>query len=217
VTVRSDGAHRAGRDAELALQARFIGDRRPLLRRREIGDDRAQQDEVAEPRMNHVPVQAHPAEAGGDRDGLVRHDPGSSGGPLQLHRESGRRVDCAVPSVDQCTDDAAADPIALVDGVVELQLGEGARWSPDAARVHAHHVRDERARARERGEHLGALIGHLRAVDAHEADVGGARLEAQRPQLGDVDGAGGALTLLLDEADGGMRAQLHEVSEVVGS
>ena len=88
--VRADGAGRAGGNTQLAfktgIKVEWLGVGRDLGR----DDHRAEQNEAAEARMNHIAVDAHLAEAGGHRDRLVRDDPKPAGIPaIGFHRKTG--------------------------------------------------------------------------------------------------------------------------------
>ena len=94
----ADGPDRTRRHAQLAFQARVVRDRLVVGGRLGGDQDRAQQDEVAEPGVDDVAVDAHVTEARSDGDRLVRHDPNlPARKAVHLHREAHRRVHCPDP------------------------------------------------------------------------------------------------------------------------
>ena len=75
MSVRRNRARRTGGDAELAFEA-WIEVERPGARAAiDVDGDRAEQNEIAERRMDDIAMDAHPSEPRGDCDGLVRDDP----------------------------------------------------------------------------------------------------------------------------------------------
>ena len=92
--------------------------------------------------MNQVAVNAHVAEPGLDRDGLVRDDPyGASPWRLiHLHREAHRWIDRPDAARLELGDDVCADLVDLVAGPVELEIGDRPRR---AAHGLARHADDE--------------------------------------------------------------------------
>jgi hypothetical protein len=69
--VGPDSADGAGGDAQLAFQARVVLDGVIVTVHFELGEHGAEQHEVPEPRMDQIAVNAHMAEAGLYRDGLM--------------------------------------------------------------------------------------------------------------------------------------------------
>ena len=72
--------------------------------------------------MDQVAVNAHVAEPGLDRDGLVRDDPRRVPELIHLHREAHGRIDRADAARLELGDDCGADLVDLVAGSMELEL-----------------------------------------------------------------------------------------------
>ena len=85
-------------------------------------------------RVDHVAVDAHDPEPGGDGDRLVRHHPDPAGIVGHLHREGHRRVDRAVARVLQRTRDAVGGLVDDLAAAVELLVGHAARRSTGRCR-----------------------------------------------------------------------------------
>ena len=82
----------AGRHAELATEARVVVDRLSLGGYRGLDEHGAEQNEVAELRVDDVAMDAHHTQTGGHRDGLVRDHADPARIAVHLHRERGRRI-----------------------------------------------------------------------------------------------------------------------------
>ena len=146
-------------------------------------------------------MDAHLTEARRDGDRLVRDDPDLVGEPAHLHREAHRRVDRPDPLGLQGGDDSARDLVDLVARVVEFQVGDRPGRAADRLAVHPADDADESLRPRVEAEYLGPLVVEFLAVDGHEADVIGPGIQADSPQLLDVDTPRAGAGLGLSEAD----------------
>ena len=125
VPVRGDGSHGTRRHAQLAFQARVVRDRLAIGGGLGGDQDGAQQDEVAEPGVDDVAVDAHVPQARSDGDRLVRHDPNlPTRKAVHLHREAHRRVQRPNPLALQGRHDLAGDLVDVIAGVVEFEVGD---------------------------------------------------------------------------------------------
>ena len=148
--VRGDGPDRARRHAQLALQARVVRERLVVGGRLGVDQHRAQQDEVAEPGVDDVAVDAHVPQARSDGDRLVRDDPNlSARKAVHLHREAHRRVHRPHALALQGRHDLAGDLVDVIAGVVELQVGDRAGRAADRLPVHPADEAEERLGGRE--------------------------------------------------------------------
>jgi hypothetical protein len=153
-----------------------------------VHQDGGQQHEAAELGVDDVAVQAHHAETGGHRDGLVRHDPDPVlAEAVHLLGEPDRRVDRVITGVLQCLGDAAGGMVGLLVGLVELLVGDTAGRGPAVVAVHPEHHGDQGASAGQRGQCILALAGQVGMIQADHGGVVRAGRQAQFAQPGRVD------------------------------
>ena len=140
--------------------------------------------------MNHVAVNSHHTETGGDRDGFVCHHPDTAGKSVHLHRKRHRRIDGAVAGIFQCTGDPVRGLVHDLSAAVELLIGDAARRRPDVVAVHLHDQGYVAQRAGQCDVDVLPLGGQLRALDAGERDIVGTRVQTHLAQPVGVDNAG---------------------------
>ena len=159
VSVRSDGPHRTRRHAQLAFQARVVGERLIVGGRLGSDQDGPQQDEVAELGVDDVAVNAHVSQARSDGDRLVRDDPNlAARKAVHLHREAHRRVDRSHSLALQSGHDLASDLVDVIAGVVEFEVGDRAGGAADRLPVHPADEAEERFGGREVTEDVVSLV-----------------------------------------------------------
>ena len=150
----------------------------------DIHEHGARQHEVAEFRMDKVAVNAHMAEPGLDRDGLVRDDPRRVARALiHLHREAHGRIDRADAARLERGDDVCPDLVDLVAGPVELEIGNRPRRAAQRLAGHAHHEAEKRP-----GPGIVAKDFVALRIEAGAGDFDEAR-RLRRRNRGRVDGA----------------------------
>src|SRR5262249_13725167 len=133
----------ARRDAELAFDARVVVDGPGLLRDLGVDEDRAEQYEVAEFRVDDIPVDTHPPQAGGHGDRLVADDPGLAGISVHLHGKAHRWVDRLDSLRLERGDDPVGDLVDVLADLVELQIGDRSRRAAHRLAVHPADDADE--------------------------------------------------------------------------
>jgi hypothetical protein len=190
LAARGDRAGGTRGHAELALQAGVEGDRPVVAVDRRVDHDGAEEDEVAEPRVDDVAVDAHLAQPGLDGHRFVRDHPGFAGPGADLHGEARARVQCAHAVVAERGGDAVADVGDSVVGTVELPVADRARGGADRLDGGALHERDQGVRPGERRGDVGELLGEGGPLDVDEPDVVGAGPQAKVPERGVVEDAG---------------------------
>ena len=184
MAVRADGAGRAGGDAELAFKTRIKVKRLGVGRDLGRDDNRSEQHEAAEARMNHIAMDAHLPETGCHRDRFVGNDPKPAGVPaIGLHRKSGGApVDRADAGCVECPHDPPRDVVHLVARVMKFEIGNRAHRRADIFPVHPAHDTDQRLAGRKQRESVASMGGEIGMIDRHEADIVGSGFEAQGPQ-----------------------------------
>lgn len=186
--VLCDGADGAGGDAQLAVDARVVVQRLPVLAHLRVHQDGHEQDEAAELRVDDVAVQAHHTEPGGRRDRLVCHHPDPlAGEAVHLLGEADGRIECAASGVLEGLGDAAGGMVGLLVGLVELLVGHAAGGGAAVVAVHPDRHRDQGAGAGQRGLYVLALTGQVGVVQADRGDVVRPGRQAQLAQPGRVD------------------------------
>ena len=122
--VRADRSDRTGGHAQLAFEAGIVVNRVVIVARLTADQHGAQQHEIAKLRVNQVAVNAHVAEPGLDRDGLVRDDPyRPSAGLIHLHGETHGRIDGPDAACFEFGHDCRADLVDLFTGSMEFEVG----------------------------------------------------------------------------------------------
>lgn len=76
--------------------------------------------------------------------------------------------------------DAVGDLVDVVSGAMELSVRDAPRRAPDVVGVRADDDAHERARARERSEHVGSLLGEVGVIDRDDGRVVGAGGDGDR-------------------------------------
>jgi hypothetical protein len=113
-------------------------------------------------------------------------------------------------AVEQRSRDPAAHLVALVASVMKFDVRDRPRRRADVVAIHPHNEGNQRPCARQDTEDLVPLFGDLGTLEANEADIVRARVEAQRAQGGGVDRGTERVPLLSYEANRGMEIELHE-------
>ena len=143
------------------------------------------------------------AEAGGDRDRLVRDDPDAPWVAIHLHRKAGGGIERPDPLALQRIGDRMRDIVDVMIAAVELEVADRAHGCADVLAMQACDDRDEGPRPGERRQRMRAFGGDLLAVDRDEADVRGAGLAADAAQaVGGDGGRRGARRAVAQGADG---------------
>jgi hypothetical protein len=145
--------------------------------------NRSQQDEVAELRMNDVAMDPHPAETRGHGHRLVGDDPDFPRKPAHLHRKTARRIHGPMAGLLESPDDLPADLVHMVGRLVKLEIRDGTLRAADRFAVHPADEADQRFRGRKCLEDVRPLIFEFAAEDRHEADIVGSRIENDPPQF----------------------------------
>ena len=176
------------RHAQLALQARVVVDRLVVGGRLGVDQDRAQQDEVAELRVDDVAVDAHVPRPAATATGLCETTqilPGkrsiSIGKPIA-------GFTARTPCVFQGRHDLAGDLVDVIAGVVEFQVGDRAGRAADRLPVHPADEAEERLGRREGTQDVVPLVVQGRAADLDQAGVVGPAVQAQLTQPRRIEG-----------------------------
>jgi hypothetical protein len=119
-------ADRAGGHTQLAFKAWRVVQRLAVAADRRVEQDRGQQDEVAELRVNDVAVDTHYPHPGRDRHRLVRYHPDPAREVVHLDREGRRRVQRAMSGVLQAAHDLVRGLVDDLAAAVELLIGDAA-------------------------------------------------------------------------------------------
>ena len=182
--VCSDGSHRTRRDAELTFHTRVVVQRVLIRGYTDIHQHRAEQNEIAEFRMNHIAVNAHMAEPGGDRHGLMGHDPDLAGADLRhLHGKAHRRVNGAHASRFECGHDAVGRRVDALARVMEFHIRDRAGGIVNRLAVHAQDEADQGLGVGKEVQDIVPLIRKLRAINVNKADIVSAGCHTEGAEL----------------------------------
>ena len=140
-----------------------------------VDQDRAEQDEVPESRMDDVAVDAHDTETGCNGDRFVGHHPDSAWEAVHFHREGRRWVQRPVPAILQDASDLARGFIEDFAAAMKLLICHTARRRSDVLTIHLDHQGDIAARPGQRLLHMRDFRGQRGVVDGGERDVVGSR------------------------------------------
>jgi hypothetical protein len=178
--VRADRSNWTGRYAQLALEARVVLDGVIVTIDLKLSEHGAQQDEVAELRVDEIAVNAHVPEPSFHRDGFVREHPGRVGGRvIHLHGEAHGGIDGAGAARLELGNDLSPDMVDLVTGSMEFQICDRSRGAANWLARHAHHEADQHFRPGIVVEDLVALRIKAGAGDLDEACIIGAALNGK--------------------------------------
>src|SRR5262249_28304827 len=124
--------------------ARLVIDWTRVLANLGIHEDRAEQHEVAELRMDDVAMDAHVSQAGRYRHRLVGDGPHLGAPAIGLHgKSSGAAIHCANPFFFQCGRNSTPDVVDLVGRVVKLYVGNRPRRRTDVLTIHLEDEADQ--------------------------------------------------------------------------
>src|SRR5437899_11301443 len=137
--VRADRAGWACSNAELAFETRVVGNRMGLLADFGVDQYGTEENEVAEFRMDYVPVDAHLPQTRSYCDRLVRDYPHLRSPVIGFHGKPSRpAVDCADSELLQCRHDPPCHLVRLIRRMVEFEVGNRPRRRPNILPFHPH-------------------------------------------------------------------------------
>ena len=132
--------------------------------------------------MDDVAVDAHAAQAGGDRDRLVGDDPDLAGEAIHLHRKARRGVHGLHAPLFKRGHDLARDLVRVVVSGVKFQVRGGTGRAADWPPVHATDEAEERPDVREVAEDVGPLVIEGGSADLDQAGIVRPAVHAQLTQ-----------------------------------
>jgi hypothetical protein len=136
-----------------------------------FGENRSQEDEVPEFRVDYVAVDPYLAEARSHGYGLVGDDPDLIGIAVHFHWKAHRGVQRPDAPLFQRRHNPPRDLVRLVAGMMELHVRHGAGGAADGLPVHPHHETDQRPRVGKHAQDVLPLVRDLGSPDLDEADI----------------------------------------------